>query len=228
MGSPDQQPQTPAAPYSGYLGRLMRSAHDGAPADVLARLEAAVEDLRADLLGLSHDLHAHPEVGYAEQHAAAAIAQLLSNHGHDCEVGAYGLPTALRSLAGDGSGPRVAVLAEYDALPEIGHACGHNIIAATAVGAFLALARLQPDLGGSVELIGTPAEEGGGGKELIAQAGGFAEVDAALMLHPMNVEVAEHPWIGVRQVQITYHGRSAHASARSHSSARVSGSAERR
>src|SRR5680860_1208774 len=116
MGSPDQQPQTPAAPYSGYLGRLMRvleadaaaaepvrSAHDGAPADVLARLEAAVEDLRADLLGLSHDLHAHPEVG---------------------------------------------------------HACGHNIIAATAVGAFLALARLQPDLGGSVELIGTPAEEG--------------------------------------------------------------------
>ena len=224
MADRDVHPPPPP-PYPGYLDRLMhrlqqdaahaeavRSPHDGAPADVVAALEAAVGDLGGDLVAFSHDLHAHPEVGYAEHHAVSAVARLLADHGIDCEIGAYGLDTALRAGIGDGAGPRVAVLAEYDALPEIGHACGHNVIAATAVGAFLALARVQRDLGGSVELIGTPAEEGGGGKELIARAGGFAGVDAAIMLHPMNVEVAEHPWLGVRQVQVTYTGRPAHAS----------------
>ena len=175
-------------------------------------MTAAVDALADDLVALSRDVHAHPELMFAEHHAAAAVAGLLARHGHDAEVGAYGLPTAVRARIGEGS-PRVAVLAEYDALPGIGHACGHNVICATAVGAFLALGRVAGDLGGSVELIGTPAEEGGGGKELIARAGGFDSIDAALMLHPASFEAASHPWIGVRTVDITYHGLTAHASA---------------
>ncbi|MGH8906008.1 MAG: M20 family metallopeptidase [Egibacteraceae bacterium] len=211
-------------PYPGYLERLMartveeaaraeplRSAHEGAPPDLRAAVTEAVEALGGDLVALSRDVHDHPELGYAEHHAVKAVAQLLAAHGHDAEIGAYGLDTALRARAGDGR-PRVAVLAEYDALPGIGHACGHNVICATAVGAFLALARVVGDLDGSVELIGCPAEEGGGGKELIARAGGFDDIDAAVMLHPLGFETAEHPWIGVRTVAVTYHGLAAHAS----------------
>ncbi|MGH8931942.1 MAG: M20 family metallopeptidase [Egibacteraceae bacterium] len=214
----------PSRPYSGYLERLvariaedaataepLRSSHLGAPEDLRAVVKRAVEASAADLVALSHDVHEHPELGYAEHHAVQAVARLLAAHGHKAEVGAYGIDTALRASAGDGR-PRVAILAEYDALPGIGHACGHNVICATAVGAFLAVTRVIGDLEGSVELIGCPAEEGGGGKELIARAGGFDEVDAAMMLHPLGFEAAEHPWIGVRQVEVTYRGLAAHAS----------------
>lgn len=214
-----------ATPYPGYverlIGRLVRdvadappvtSPHAGAPADLAARVEQAVEELAGELVALSHDVHDHPELGYEEHHAVEAVARLVGVMGHDVEVGAYGLPTALRARAGEGR-PRVALLAEYDALPEIGHACGHNVICATAVGAFLAAATVVADLDGSVELIGTPAEEGGGGKELIARAGGFDEVDAVLMLHPWGFDVAEHLFIGVRTVDVTYRGLTAHAAA---------------
>ncbi len=216
---------TPASPYPGHLERLfaaierdaadaepLDSPHAGAPGDVRTAVAATVERVADDLVALSHDVHAHPELGYEEHHAVAAVAELLGRHGHDSDVGAYGVDTALRARAGTGR-PCVAVLAEYDALPGIGHACGHNVICATAVGAFLALAAVVGDMDGSVELIGTPAEEGGGGKELIARAGGFDEVDAVVMLHPAGFEAAEHPWIGVRTVDVTYHGLSAHASA---------------
>jgi amidohydrolase len=213
------------SPYPHYLERLadetlrrlgdappIDSPHDGAPASLGSAIADRVDVLDADLVALSHDVHAHPELGFEEHHAVEAVARLLGAHGVEAEVGAYGVATALRAQVGTGR-PRVAVLAEYDALPEIGHACGHNVICATAVGAFLALAEVAGDLDGSVELIGTPAEEGGGGKELIGQAGGFDEVDAALMLHPFSFDVAEHPWIGVRQVEVVYHGLTAHASA---------------
>jgi amidohydrolase len=215
----------PSSPYAGVLERLLddvtrkaaeaeplSSPHHGASAQVRTAVATAVERLADDLVGLSQDVHAHPELGYEEHHAAAAIGHLLGRHGIDAEVGAYGLPTAVRARVGDGR-PRVAILAEYDALPGIGHACGHNVICSTAVGAFLAAATVISDLDGSVELIGTPAEEGGGGKELIAQAGGFDDVDAVVMLHPSSFEAAEHPWIGVRTVDVTYHGLAAHASA---------------
>ena len=214
-----------ASPYAGVLGQLLtdvmrksaeteplQSPHAGAAGTVRTAASTAVQRMADDLVALSHDIHDHPELGYEEHHAAATVASLLSKHGHDPEVGAYGLPTAVRARAGSGR-PRVAILAEYDALPGIGHACGHNVICSTAVGAFLAAAEVVGDLDGSVELIGTPAEEGGGGKELIAQAGGFDEVDAVVMLHPSSFEAAEHPWIGVRTVDITYTGVSAHASA---------------
>jgi amidohydrolase len=215
----------PTRPYPGYIERLIqqlaadaakaeppRSAHKGAPSDLRAQVSGAVEALTDDLVGLSHDIHAHPELGYAEHHAVRAVATLLAGHGHDAQVGAYGLDTALRARAGAGR-PRVAILAEYDALPGIGHACGHNVICATAVGAFLAAATAIADLDGSVELIGCPAEEGGGGKELIARAGGFDEIDAAIMVHPSGFEAADNLWIGVRTVEVIYHGLAAHASA---------------
>jgi amidohydrolase len=215
-------------PYAGYLEAMtaqlardidaaepLRSDLDGAPPPLRDAISATVERLAGDLVGLSHDIHAHPELGYAEHGSVARVARLLAAHGHDAEVGAYGLPTALRAVAGSGS-PRIAVLAEYDALPGIGHACGHNVICATAVGAFLALAEHITDLGGAVELIGTPAEEGGGGKERIAQSGGFDDVDAALMLHPFGADVAVHPWLGVRTFDVVYHGISAHAAASPH------------
>lgn len=213
--------QQPQRPYPGYIDRLVdrirradppppSSPFNGATAlhDPIA---AVVEDLGDDLLQLSHDVHDHPELAFGEHKAAEAVSRLLADHGVDAEVGAYGLDTALRATTGSGQ-PTVALIAEYDALPEIGHACGHNIICATAVGAFLALHRLRDDLGGSVELIATPAEEGGGGKELIARAGGFDNIAAALMIHPFGMDVADHPWLGVRQVSVTYHGIPAHAS----------------
>ncbi|MEX2621645.1 MAG: amidohydrolase [Egibacteraceae bacterium] len=214
----------PRQPYPGHIARLaarieadmaaaepLGSPHDGAPAELRTAVSSAVERRTDDLIALSHEVHAHPEVGFTEHRAVAAVARLLGEHGHDAEVGAFGLPTALRARVGAGH-PRVAVIAEYDALPGIGHACGHNVICATAVGAFLALADTAADLGGSVELIGTPAEEGGGGKELIAQAGGFDEIDVAVMAHPSGFDVAEHRWLGVRQVEVVYRGRAAHAS----------------
>ena len=214
----------PTRPYPGFLEALydrmqrdiaeaepLRSPHAGAPAEVGDKLSQAVESRRHQLVELARDIHAHPELGYEEHYAVERVARLLHDEGYDVDVGVYDLDTALRTQAGSGR-PTVAVLAEYDALPGIGHACGHNVICATAVGAFLAVADVVADLGGSVVLLGTPAEEGGGGKELIARAGAFDSVDAALMLHPMGVDIAEHPWLGVRQVAVTYHGLPAHAS----------------
>lgn len=215
----------PPSPDDAYLDKLstrtarlvaeaepLTSPFAGAPDVVVADVIKAVERRREALVALSRDIHAHPEEGYAEHHAVRAVADLLGSEGHAPEVGAYGLPTALRARAGEGR-PRVAVLAEYDALPGIGHGCGHNVICAAAVGAFLALAEHVDGLGGSVELIGTPAEEGGGGKEVIARAGGFDEVDAAVMLHPFSYDLADHPFLGRRVVEVVYSGVAAHASA---------------
>lgn len=191
----------------------VRSAHDGAPDDVAGRLEESVERRADDLVELSRSIHANPELVFAEHHATKAISELLTAHGHDCEVGVGGLDTAVRAEVGSGGRPRVAVCAEYDALPGIGHACGHNVIAATATGALLATADVAGDLDGSVTLIGCPAEEGGGGKEYLAQAGVFDDVDAAIMVHPFGADVAAHEWLGVRTVDVVYEGLSAHAAA---------------
>ncbi len=116
-----------------------------------------------------------------------------------------GLATAFRARAGKGSGPRVAILAEYDALPEIGHACGHNLIAAGAVGAFLALSRHAADLGGTVELIGTPAEEGGGRQGAVApRRRRSSGIDAAMMYHPYDRDILSHPALATRRVTLTF------------------------
>jgi len=215
----------PVPPYPGYLERLseaitaeLRDAappsapHAGAAAALREALTAEIERRSDDLVAFSHDLHAHPELAYAEHESVRRLARVLEKHGHHAEVGAFGVETALRASAGSGQ-PTVAVLAEYDALPGIGHACGHNVIAATALGAFLGLAAVARDLGGSVLLYGCPAEEGGGGKELMARAGAFDGIDAAVMLHPSGFETSAHPWIGVRTVDVTFRGLAAHASA---------------
>jgi amidohydrolase len=215
----------PTPPYPGYLERVAQgiaaklrdaappsSRHTGAPEDLRRAVAREVEARGDALVAFSHDLHAHPELAYAEHRSVRRLAEVLADHGHDAQVGAFGVDTALRASAGAGR-PAVAVLAEYDALPGIGHACGHNVIAATALGAFLGLAAVAGDLGGAVHLYGCPAEEGGGGKELMARAGAFDDVDAAVMLHPAGFEAWEHPWIGVRTVDVTYRGLAAHASA---------------
>ncbi|MEV1290862.1 M20 family metallopeptidase [Pseudonocardia sp. NPDC049635] len=195
------------------------SPHDGAPAAARELLDTAVDELSGELLELSHGLHADPETAFTEHRSVAAVAALLGRHGVAAEVGGHGLETALRAEAGSGDRPTVAVLAEYDALPGIGHGCGHNVICAAAVGAFLALARLfaRDDAPpGTVRLLGTPAEEGGGGKETMARAGAFDGVDAAVMVHPFAHDIADHPFLGRRQLEVTYHGVAAHASAQPH------------
>jgi amidohydrolase len=177
-----------------------------------AAIDHAVDDLGAKLVALSRQIHQHPELSFEERRASAWIAETVEGvSGVQVERGVGGLPTAFRARAGRGGGPRVAVLAEYDALPEIGHACGHNLIAGAAVGAFLALARLGKDLPGSVELVGTPAEEGGGGKIRLLEAGIFEGVDAAMMFHPFDRDVLAHPTLSTVRVQATFKGKPAHA-----------------
>ncbi|WP_020670957.1 M20 family metallopeptidase [Amycolatopsis nigrescens] len=217
--------RTPVPPDDSYLRALTESTaeavaaaepigspHQGAPEDIRRQVETAVRARAADLVALSQDLHAHPEEGFAEHRSVRALADLLKAHGHEATIGAGGLDTALVASTG-GSGPHIAVLAEYDALPGIGHGCGHNVICTTAAGGFLGAAAVAERLGGRVSLIGTPAEEGGGGKETMARAGVFDDVDAVIMLHPFSHDIAMHPFLGRRQLEMVFHGISAHASA---------------
>ncbi|MEU6552266.1 M20 family metallopeptidase [Streptomyces sp. NPDC046915] len=164
------------------------------------------------LLDLSHRIHAHPELAFEEVRASEWVAGRLSEAGFAVEHGCYGLPTAVRATVG--SGPlHVAICAEYDALPEIGHACGHNVIAAAAVGAGLGLAELADDLGLTVTVLGTPAEEGGGGKVLMLERGAFDGLDAAMMVHPAAVEMAAMSGSAVSVFDVSYRGTAAHAGA---------------
>ncbi|WP_399890316.1 M20 family metallopeptidase [Streptomyces sp. BBFR51] len=175
-------------------------------------IQQRVRAAERDLVSLSHRIHAHPEQAFEEVRASTWVAQHLDAAGFDVEHGCYGLPTAVRATVG--SGPlHVAVCAEYDALPEIGHACGHNIIAAAAVGAGVGLAALADDLGLTVTVLGTPAEEGGGGKVLMLERGAFDGVDAAMMVHPAAAETDAMPGTAVSQFDIRYRGTPAHAGA---------------
>jgi amidohydrolase len=165
-----------------------------------------------DLIALSRSIHANPELGFEEVLAAGWVAELMAAAGFDVEVGTGGIATALRGTFGPGP-LHVAICAEYDALPAIGHACGHNVIAAAAVGAAIALMPVAEPLGLRVTLLGTPAEEGGGGKIQLIAAGALDGVHAALMVHPGPDDVAEPSIIAVQQLEIAYTGREAHASA---------------
>ena len=170
------------------------------------------KSLAADLLSLSREIHADPELAYEERRAAERIAILLERRGHRVERGLGGLETAFRARVGP-AGPSIALLAEYDALPEIGHACGHNLIAISNVGAFLRAAAQQDRLQVGIELIGTPAEERGGGKLDLLDAGVFAATIAALSSHPSS----DPRWdigttsLGVVAQRVTYRGVAAHA-----------------
>jgi amidohydrolase len=180
------------------------SAKDGARAAIGAHL--------GDLVALSHDIHAHPELSFDETRSAAVTAEALERGGFRVTSGTAGLPTAFVAEAGDG--PLVlAICAEYDALPDVGHACGHNIIAATAVGAGLGLLPLADELGITIRVLGTPAEEGGGGKVLMLDAGAFDDVHAAMMVHPWATERLEATCLAVHHFDVDFTGRTAHASA---------------
>jgi len=165
-----------------------------------------------DLVSLSHFVHEHPELCFGESVSARAVAETLRAGGLEVTEGVYDLPTALESKAGGGE-LVVAVCAEYDALPEVGHACGHNIIAAMAVGAGLALAEVADDVGLTVRVLGTPAEEGGGGKVLMLERGAFSGVHAAMMAHPWPNERLTATCLAVAHFDVRYAGREAHASA---------------
>ena len=158
-------------------------------------------------------MHDTPELCFGETESARAVAAALRSGGLHVDEGVYDLPTALESRTGEGE-LVVAVCAEYDALPDVGHACGHNIIAATAVGAGLALASVADQLGLTVRVLGTPAEEGGGGKVLMLERGAFAGVHAAMMVHPWPTERLTAECLAVSHYDVRYSGREAHASGR--------------
>jgi len=175
----------------------------------------AVEREREQLVSLSHRIHAHPELRFEEKRASAWLAEYLAGQGFDVEHPAFGLPTAFAARLGS-ERPRIAILCEYDALPEIGHACGHNVIATAGVGAAVGLRAAGTDLPGSVIVLGTPAEEGGGGKIMMANAGAFADVDAAMMIHPAGVDLLEIDALAITALEVIYTGKAAHAAAAPH------------
>jgi amidohydrolase len=175
-------------------------------------LVAEVDRLADVLVDASHQIHAHPELGYEEHFAHELLTDVLEREGVAVERGARDLETAFEARVGD-DGPLIAVLCEYDALPGIGHACGHNIIGTAGLGAGLAAAKLAARAGGRVLILGTPAEEGGGGKVLLAERGALDGVDAAMMVHPAGADLATMNVIAIHQLWVDYHGQSAHAAA---------------
>lgn len=229
----------------------------GASPQLREELKAQVEALSPQIVALSQDIHAHPEVGYHEFYAADAVAKLLQAHGIEVERASFGMETSLRAQIGacvstpgaspsadatfsaDNAGaalegtapdasavvaadaghgekqPTIAILCEYDALPGVGHGCGHNVMCANSVGAFLALAELEKShpgaLGGRVILQTTPAEECDTAKEILAQRGMLNGVDAAIQTHSYAYDLVDQAWLGVRRMRVVFHGVSAHA-----------------
>ncbi len=178
-------------------------------------MRAEIDRWAPTLIDASHDIHAHPELGFEEHYAHNLLASVLEDAGLAVTRGAHGLGTAFSATKGS-DGPLVAILCEYDALPGIGHACGHNIIATAGLGAGLAAAAVAEECGGRVLVLGTPAEEGGGGKVHLLDAGAFDGVDAALMVHPAGADLRKMNVIAVQQVWVTYHGLASHAAAAPH------------
>ncbi|HUE38065.1 MAG TPA: M20 family metallopeptidase [Candidatus Binatia bacterium] len=179
--------------------------------DAKAAARERVDQARSTLVPLSHRIHGHPELAFQEEKSAAWLCEALDDGGFRVERGVCELPTAFSARVG--SGPlHIAICAEYDCLPGIGHACGHNVIAASAVGAGLALARVADDVGLTITVIGTPAEESGGGKILLLERGAFAGVHTAMMVHPAPLDMVDPMMIAWSQFDVHYHGKEAHAS----------------
>lgn len=173
----------------------------------------AVDAVAGDLVSISHEIHANPELGYQERFASARLAGALRDHGLDVEHPAFGVDTSFAGRAGGGDGPLVAVCCEYDALPGIGHGCGHNVIGALGVGAGIALASVADACGGRLLVLGTPAEElNGGGKIRLLDAGAFDGVAVAMMAHPEAGDVERVPYLAADTVDVVFHGKAAHAS----------------
>lgn len=178
----------------------------------LDALRHAIDEAADDLIEVSHFVHAHPEIGYEEFQSAEAVARAAQSAGFAVERGIADLPTAFIATRGTGE-LRIAFCAEYDALPDVGHACGHNIIAAASLGAAIGLAAIADEIDVTVILLGTPSEEGGGGKIDLINAGYFRDVHAAMMVHPWPNERLEATCLAVDHFDVTYEGKEAHASA---------------
>ncbi len=182
-------------------------------AAIKAGIVSRIDALSAELIELSRRIHDNPELGFHEHQAAGWLVGFLEKNGFRAERGLYGLPTSFRATIGE-SGPEVAFLAEYDALPDLGHGCGHNLIGVASAGAGAACRELVAAAGGRVLVIGTPAEELYGGKVTMAQAGAFDGLDAALMVHPGSGDSAVTEALACQGLNVEFFGRSAHAAAR--------------
>ncbi|MGH7934867.1 MAG: M20 family metallopeptidase [Candidatus Binataceae bacterium] len=171
----------------------------------------AIDSYREKVVPLSHLIHEHPEPKFEEHFACEQLTGALKGLGLETETGVGGLKTAFRAEFGK-SGPTVAILAEYDALPN-GHSCGHNLICGSALTAVAGLAAARQSIPGRIVILGTPAEEGGGGKITLMERGAFKGVDAAMMAHPTDSEYSTIPALATQHLRITFHGRAAHAAA---------------
>jgi amidohydrolase len=179
------------------------------PKDTIAH---AVDRLADELETLSRKIHDHPELGYQEVKACGWLTDFLSAQGLKVEKGVGGVETAFRATLETGEGPTIAILCEYDALPGIGHACGHNVIATAGAGAGAALAAARRELPrGRVQVIGTPAEEGGGGKLRLIKAGVFGHVDCAMMIHGFDRTILHQDLLGIARASFEFKGKAAHA-----------------
>ena len=176
---------------------------------------AAIASATAKLVALSEAIHGFAELGFEEVASAAACADLLEQEGFRVTRGVCDLPTAFEAVYGSGE-LVIALMAEYDALPEVGHACGHNLIATSSIGAGIGLAAVADELGMQIRVLGTPSEESGGGKALMLDRGGFDGVAAAMMVHPWSLERLHSSCLAVSQLDIAFTGRTAHASAAPH------------
>jgi len=174
-------------------------------------IKDTITKLKPDLTALSLAIHQNPELAFEEHKACSFISDFLRKHGFTVETGVAGLPTAFRAEKRFGSGPTVAFIAEYDALPEIGHACGHNLIAIMAVGAGIGLSSAE-GLAGTVVVMGTPAEEGLGGKIPMLEKGAFKGVDFALMIHPSGDNLVNRTSTALQHWTVEFRGKNAHSS----------------
>jgi amidohydrolase len=195
----------------------LTSARPAEPhADAKAKLAAAVDANRTEIIDLSHRIHAQPEVAFEERTAAGWIAEIIRRHGFEVTAPAGRLDTAIRAVrrgGRGGQGPRIGILAEYDALPGLGHGCGHNTMAASGVGAAIALAAVAAELPGEIVFLGTPAEERGSGKAIMIEDGLFDGLDAALLYHPCDRSHVESAPLASEDVYVTFTGLQSHAAA---------------
>jgi amidohydrolase len=176
------------------------------------RATEAFEAVEPDLRSISRWMYDNPELGYQEFESSARLAGLLGEHGFDVTYPARGLETAFEATVGS-SGPRVVICCEYDALPQVGHACGHNIIATSSLGAGIAVAGLVEEMGIRVTVLGTPAEEGGGGKIELIAAGALEDAAASMMIHPSPVDMVDPKLLAAQGFTAKFHGKTAHAAA---------------
>ncbi len=182
------------------------------PESLKTRVINEVDRLNSKLVRTSQAIHANPEVAFEEHQSMALLADLVEKAGYQVERGIGGLPTAFRAVRrGIGARPNIAFLAEYDALPDLGHACGHNLIGTSSTGAALAMCAVLKT-SGTITLIGTPAEEKGGGKIILLEEGGFEWVDLAMMVHPSTKTMTNRTSLAASPLIFEFFGKAAHAS----------------